>query len=408
MIKLYLNFKMLRMLALGFSSGFPLLLLFGTLSLWLKDAGLSLTLIGIFSLVKIPYSFKWLWSPIIDSVKLPLFWRLGRRRGWALFLQLLLMVSIFAMSFCNPDTQPYYLAGFALLTAFVSASQDIVIDAYRIESFSDKEQGAGVSVYVLGYRFGLIVSGAGALLLATFLSWNEVYGVMALCSIVGMVAILVSKEPQGVDDFPKIKNFFKDSVAKPLADFIARPNWWLILLFIMLYKLSDAYMGPMMMPFYDDMGFSKIEIASISKLYGMIATIIGGLLGGYLVLKIGILKSLILCGILQGLSNLIFLIQAHLGHNVDFLILTISIENLSGGMATTAFVAYISALCNKQYTATQYALLTSFMSIARDGFAATSGLLVATTNWTIFFIVTTLMAIPGLLTLYFVEKKVRK
>lgn len=402
----YFDHRMLTMLGLGFSSGFPFLLVGATLTLWLKDAGMALKLIGLYSLVKIPYSFKWIWSPIVDRVKLPFFGRLGRRRGWAVFSQVLLLFAILGMASVNPVEHMYALMFFALLTAFASATQDIVLDAYRVESFNNKEQGAASAVFMVGYRVGFIFSGAVALILADFLSWHAVYILMAAGTLIGMITIFYSPEPAEVElpPSPPVKNFaqriirfLNRSVAAPLKDFIQRRDWWLILLFVMLYKLCDAYMAPMAMPFYDAMGFTKIEIASVTKIYGMIATIVGGLLGGLMVSRWGIFKSLIIGSILQGLTTLMFVVQAHAGNNIYALMATISLDNLAAGMSTTAFVAYISSLCNIAYTATQYALLSSFMSLLRDLLASTSGWLAEQVSWSTFFTINTLMAIPGLI-----------
>ena len=413
--RIYMDKRMLTMIALGFSSGFPLLLVFGTLNLWLKDAGISYAAIGLFSLVKTPYSFKWAWSPLIDRIRLPLFCRLGRRRGWALFTQIILMSSILCMSTVNPSATPLTMAFFAVLVTIASASQDIVLDAYRIESFSSKEQGAGVAIFVLGYRFGLIFSGAGAIWMASVMSWNNVYVIMSFGALVGIIAILCSKEP--AQDSKKaqisysgslrkrIKKFLLTAVYDPFKDFMRKPDWAIILLFIFFYRMSDAYMGPMAYPFYDDMGFSKVEIAYVSKLYGMIATILGGIAGGLIINRFGIMKSLFWFGLLQGITNLMFVAQSYAGHNIYLLTITISLDNISAGMGTTALVAYLSSLCNIAYTATQYALLSSLMSFARDLFAATSGFLADHVSWDIFFFITALMVIPGLILLAYLTKK---
>ena len=413
--RIYMDKRMLTMIALGFSSGFPLLLVFGTLNLWLKDAGISYAAIGLFSLVKTPYSFKWAWSPLIDRIRLPLFCRLGRRRGWALFTQIILMLSIFCMSTVNPSASPLTMAFFAVLVTIASASQDIVLDAYRIESFSSKEQGAGVAIFVLGYRFGLIFSGAGAIWMASVMSWNNVYIIMSLGAIIGMIAILCSKEPAQNEKKAqisysgplrkRIKKFLLTAVYDPFKDFMRKSNWGVILLFIFFYRMSDAYMGPMAYPFYDDMGFSKVEIAYVSKLYGMIATILGGIAGGLIINRFGIMKSLFWFGVLQGITNLMFVAQSYAGHNIYLLTVTISLDNISAGMGTTALVAYLSSLCNIAYTATQYALLSSLMSFARDVFAATSGFLADRVSWDIFFFITALMVIPGLILLAYLTKK---
>lgn len=415
-IEVYGDKRMLTMILLGFSSGFPYLLVFGTFSLWLKDAGVSLAAIGLFSLAKAPYSFKWLWSPIVDRVRLPLFDRLGRRRGWALFAQLWLMAAIWGMAVTNPAQNPVNMAVFAFLMVVASATQDIVLDAYRIESFNNREQGAGVAVFVLGYRFGTLFSGAGALFLAAVMSWEDVYKIMSLGALVGMAAILCAKkvsEPEREEIKEKRSlwvrgvGFLKKSVVAPLTDFMKRPRWAVILLFIFLYRMTDAYMAPMAYPFYDDMGFTKIEIASIIKLFGIMATIGGTLIGGALVSRYGIVRSLMFCGILQGLTNMSFVWQAYAGHDLSVLMVTISLDNIAAGMGTAAFVAYLSSLCNKEYTATQYALLSSFMSLARDIFAATSGFLAAAVSWPVFFWLTSFMVVPSLLLLvYMIKAKV--
>lgn len=412
--QVYWDKRMLTMIALGFSSGFPLLLVFGTLNLWLKDAGISYAAIGLFSLVKTPYSFKWAWSPIIDRIKLPLLGRLGRRRGWAVFTQLLLMASLWGMASIDPAATPLTMAFFAVLVTIASASQDIVLDAYRIESFNTKEQGAGVAIFVLGYRFGLIFSGAGAIWMASVMSWNNVYMIMSLGALVGMLAVLCSREPEKDEKYNEPRNrgpwrvrlqhFMLKAVYDPFKDFMKRQNWGLILVFIFLYRMSDAYMGPMAYPFYDDMGFTKVEIAYVSKIYGMIATIAGGIVGGLLISRMGLMKSLLVCGILQGVTNLMFVGQAFAGHNIYMLVVTISCDNIAAGMGATALVAYLSSLCNVAYTATQYALLSSLMSFARDVFAATSGFLAASVSWAVFFLITSLMVLPGIFLLLYLMK----
>ncbi len=412
---IYFDRRMLVMMLLGFSSGFPLLLVFGTLNLWLKDSGVPLTMIGLFSLAKTPYSLKWAWSPIVDRVQLPFFKRFGRRRGWALCTQILLMFSIWGMAVTNPAQSAATMAVWAVIMAFASASQDIVLDAYRIESFSNREQGAGVAVFVLGYRIGTIFSGAGALFMASVMSWEDVYKVMSLGALVGMLTILCSKEPKRDRRFKekklkgtfrqKLATFLKKAVHEPLADFVKRPNWLWVLLFIFFYRMSDAYIGPMAYPFYDDLGFSKKEIAAVVKIFGVVATILGTLVGGMFVSKMGIVRSLLICGVLQGLSNLVFVMQAYAGHDLRMFMFTISVENITGGMGTAAFVAYLSSLCNVAYTATQYALLSSLMSLARDVFAATSGYAAQAVSWPLFFILTVFMAVPGMLILLHLIRK---
>lgn len=402
--KIYGNHTMLAMTALGFASGFPFLLVFSTLSLWLKEAGWTYAAIGAFSLVKIPYSFKWVWSPVLDRLKLPLLWRMGRRRSWALLMQLFLLFLIAAMGYVNPETERRLLWICAIAVSLASASLDIVLDALRVESFQKQpeDQAPGSAVFVLGYRLGLIFSGAGALWLASFISWGNVYLIMATGSLVGLMTILLIKEPDSGFAYssahPKIrlKQFYQEAVKAPLKDFTKHQHWMMILFLIFIYRMSDAYFGPMAFPFYSDMGFSKTEIAYIIKIYGMFAAIAGGLAGGLLIKKVGLYKGLYICAYTQGLTTLLFSLQAMAGHNTLMLTAVISLENFSSGMATTALVAYISSLCNVLYTATQYALLSSVMSLARDLFAATSGLLAEWVSWPVFFMVAALFSIPGI------------
>ena len=418
---IYFNRRMINMLLMGFSSGFPLPLVFGTLSFLLKDYGIAYASIGAISLVKIPYSLKWLWSPIVDNVKIPFLYKIGRRRSWALITQILLGISIFLMSTVNPHNNLYLMAIFAFITSFLSATQDIVLDAYRVESFNDEPEklSSGVAIFVLGYRLGLIFSGAGAIYLASKISWSSVYVIMSFGVLVGLTAVIFSKEAVKYEykildwDTKNIKQFFNDSLINPFVNFIKNENWFWILAFIFTYRLSDSYFGPMSNPFYDDMGFSKEEIAFVTKIYSIVMTIIGGLLGGIIVLKLGMRKSLLLFGFTQCITTMLFSLQAYYGHNMPLFMVIVALEYLSSGLATTAFVAYISSLCNKLYTATQYALLSSVMSLSRDIFSATSGAVYEYTEsilpgcgWIIFFIISGLMSLPSIfIVLFFIKKE---
>ncbi len=416
-LKIYADCRMLVMIGLGFSSGFPLLLVSGTLSLWLKDSGLSYALIGAFALVKSPYSFKWAWSPLIDRIRLPLFSRLGRRRGWALFTQICLMISLLSMSRLTPSVENMHLMALvAMSVVFCSASQDIVVDSFRIDSFNDKEQGAGSAVFVLGYRIGMIFSGAFALLLADYMSWNRVYMIMSVGAVVGMITVIFSREPEKDSSYhepsaaklpfyPRLKRFLKRSIVAPFIDFMGHRGWGLILIFILLYRLSDDYKAPMANVFYDDMGFTKAQIGYASKIYGMIATIIGGLVGGLIVGRKGLKYSLMLAGILQGATNLVYVAQAMMGNNIYMLGVTICADNLAGGMATTALVAYLSSLCSVAYTATQYALLSSLMSLTRDVLSSSSGYVADAMSWPVFFFSVALLVLPALFLLFYMIKK---
>lgn len=417
---IYFNKRMVNMLFFGFSSGFPLPLVFGTLSFLLKDYGIAYASIGAISLVKIPYSLKWLWSPIVDNVRIPFLYKLGRRRSWALVVQILLGISIFLMSTVNPQQNLYFMAFFAFTTSFLSATQDIILDAYRVESFSDEQEklSSGVAIFVLGYRLGLIFSGAGAIYLAAKLSWSSVYIIMSLGILIGLTAIIFSKEVVKYEykilnfDAKNIKQFFNNSLIEPFKNFVKNDNWFWILAFIFTYRLSDSYFGPMSNPFYDDIGFTKEEIAFVTKIYSIIMTIIGGLLGGIIVIRLGMSKSLLVFGFTQCATTMLFSLQAYYGHNISLFMVIVALEYLSSGLATTAFVAYISSLCNKLYTATQYALLSSVMSLSRDLFSATSGVVYQYAEskfpgcgWIIFFIISGLMSLPSVFIILFCLKK---
>lgn len=407
---IYFNRQMLILLVLGFSSGFPFLLVSGTLALWLKQSGLSLELIGYFSLVKIPYSLKWLWSPVIDNTKIPYLYKLGRRRSWAVTVQICLFVSLLCMAFVSPAEQTRLTVILALVTGFLSASQDIILDAYRVECFEDQpdKQASSVAIFVLGYRLGLIFSGAVALYIAALYSWKTAYFIMSFGVLAGLAAILLADEKVKFT-YKKysgdIKKFFVDSVINPIKNFTMHAHWPWILALIFTYHLSTAYFTLVINPFFDDMGFTNIEIANVMKLYGMIAAICGGLAGGYIVAEKGLRKSMIWFALLQSFSALMFAAQSLAGHNMVMFIITVTVENFCSGLATTALVAYISSLCNKLYTATQYALLSSVMSISRDVFSSTSGLLAASAGWFNFFVICSFLSIPSIFIILFCLKK---
>jgi len=419
----YMDRRVLSILFLGFASGLPLALTFGTLSLWLAEVGVSKTTIGLFALMGTPYTLKFLWAPVMDRLPIPyLTRRLGRRRGWTLVTQLALMAAIAGLGATKPGVHPGMTAVLALVVAFCSASQDIVIDAYRVEILEERQYGAGAATIVLGYRIGMLVSGAGALYLATVVGWFATYAIMSLFMIVGIATVLLNPEPRiqksrySVEQERRIAEYLQTrphlqgkkadvlswlygGVVSPFAEFLRRRGWVVILLFILLYKFGDAIAGIMTMPFYVELGFTKIEIANITKVFGLAATIIGGVIGGVIVDRIGILKSLFVCGILQMLSNLMFAVLAMVGKDLSLLAVTIAVENLSGGMGTAAFVAYLSSLCNVAYTATQYALLTSLMAFGRTILSSSGGWLADQTDWVSFFVLTTFAALPGLLLL---------
>ena len=426
----YRDPRVVAILFLGFSSGLPLLLTLSTLSLWLAREGIDKTTIGLFALAGLPYTLKFAWAPLVDRVRIPVLTRvLGRRRGWLIVTQLVLMASIVGLGSTQPAVDAGLVALLAFTVAFCSASQDIVVDAYRIDILRDDQQGAGAAMIQVGYRIGMLASGAGALYLADQTSWFWVYLTMAALITVGIVTVLLAPEPEGDGaaiaareaaraDTLGERNpawpralaqgvaWVESAVIAPFADFMMRPYWLVILLFILLYKFGDAFLGVMANPFYVEMGFTNSEIASVSKIFGLGATLVGGVLGGVFVSRYGAMRSLLVGGILQMLSNLVFAAQAMAGHNVAMLVVTIAVENLSGGMATVAFVAYLSGLCNVAYTATQYALLTSLMAFGRTVLSSSGGWFADRLDWVSFFVLSTAVALPGLLLLVWMMRRV--
>lgn len=427
--KVYLDRRVITVLFLGFASGLPILLVYSTLSAWLSEVGISKTAIGLFSWASVAYGFKFLWAPLVDRMPLPLFTRiLGQRRGWMIFTQICVAAAMLGLGSTDPAANLAMTAVWAVVLAFASATQDIVIDAYRVEVLDEDQLGAGAGNIVLGYRIGMVAAGGGALIVADLAGWFWAYAAMAGLMAVGMMAVLLNPEPrrpvaqaskameergaaflarhahlpQPVQDLSA--SIYK-AVICPFADFMMRPNWLMILLFIALYKYGDALLGVMANPFYLEIGFSLAEIGVVSKGYGVVMTIAGGLIGGIMVARWGILRSLLVCGVLQAASNLVFVAQAHIGYSLPMLTVTISIENITGGMGTAAFVAYLSSLCNLAYTATQYALVSSFMAFARTIFASGGGWLADHVDWVTYFLISTGAAVPGLALLIWMMRR---
>ncbi|MTJ84400.1 MAG: AmpG family muropeptide MFS transporter [Telmatospirillum sp.] len=394
----YRDRRVLAVLFVGFSSGIPLLLTYSTLSAWLAKDGISRAAIGLFALVGLPYSLKFLWSPLIDRVPPPL--PLGRRRGWGLSIQIALMAAIIALGSLDPNHQIGLMAGLSVLVAFLSASQDIVIDAFRIELLGEELQGTGAGAVQVGYRLAMLSAGAGALFIADNAGWFWAYAAMAALVGVGALALLLSDEPapgRTIDHGAGLRAALTMAVVRPFSDFVSRPGWLVAVLFIVTYKLGEAMAGIMAMPLYISVGFSLTEIASVSKVFGFFATIIGCLLGGVVVTRMGCLKALLVCGILQSVGNLFYILQAQAGHHLEYLALCVAAENLTAGMAGTALIAYISGLCNVAFTATQYALLSSLAVVGRTLFTSSAGILADRLGWEMFFLLTTLVTIPALL-----------
>jgi MFS transporter, PAT family, beta-lactamase induction signal transducer AmpG len=408
----YADRRVLLILLLGFSSGLPFLLTFSTLSAWLATAGVRRAAIGAFALVGTPYALKFLWSPLIDRLPPPL--PLGRRRGWGVTIQIMLIAAMLALGACDPKRDLGVMGALALLVAFLSASQDIVIDAWRVEILPLELQGPGAGVIQTGYRIAMLVSGAGALVIAEHASWFAAYATMAALLVVGMLVFLFGPEPRfpapalhprRLSGWAGVRHWFSTAVGGPFVDFMRRPLWLVILIFIIGYKVGEGMGAVMANPLYISLGFSLDEIAAMSKLVGFLAAIIGALIGGAVTVRFGMLRSLMLCGILQAAGNLFFVLQAVGGHRLGYLALCVTAENLTSTMAGSALVAYLSSLCSPDFTATQYALLSSLAVVGRTLVASSAGVLAEALGWVSFYLLTTVVTVPALLLLVWIGRR---
>ena len=411
---IYLSPASLRMLTLGFAAGLPLLLVLGTLSFRLREAGIDRATIGYLSWVGLAYGFKWVWAPLVDRLPLPLLtaW-LGRRRSWLLLAQAMVITGLLGMAFSNPQQSLSPLVGFALLTAFGSATQDIALDAFRIESAQARLQAVLAASYQTGYRLAMIWAGAGVFWIAAKAetaglpvgtyqdpAWVVAYVAMAVSMAVGMVTVLGSKEPAHVELPPahNLREWLQVAVVEPFSEFIQRHRWHAVLLLALIgtYRISDIVMGIMANPFYVDMGYTKEEVATVTKLYGVVMTLVGAFIGGSMVLRWGVMKVLMLGAVLSAATNLLFAWLALHGHDVYALIAVVSADNLGSGIASAAFVAYLSSLTHVQYSATQYALFSSLMLLLPKFLAGFSGLAVDAAGYAWFFTGTALLGVPVL------------
>jgi PAT family beta-lactamase induction signal transducer AmpG len=391
--------RMLLAFVMGFSGGLPLLLTGSLLQAWMVDVNVNLGTIGLFALVGLPYTLKFVWAPLMDRYSPAL---LGRRRGWLFIWQLCLTASIALLGFSNPSQMLLMTALAALLLSFFSASQDIVIDAYRRESLADDEQGAGASLYVGGYRTGMLLATGGGLFLADHMAYHWVYLIMAASMTAGIVATLLAPEPDAKHGKPKT---LRDAVVKPFKEFFTRDYAIIILIFVFLYKVGDTMAGQMTTPLYLDLGFTKSEIAGIVKIFGFPITIAGTFIGGVLVMRHGIYRCLLWFGILQSISTAGFIWLANTGYDLSVLTTVIAFENLSAGLGTAAYIGFIASLTDKRFTATQFALLTSFMGMPRVFAAAPTGYMVGAFGWSGFFLFCTLIAIPGIFLIVWLHKR---
>ncbi len=392
-LKVLCSRRMLVALVMGFSAGLPLLLTIGVLQAWMKEKNIDLTWIGMITLVQLPYTWKFIWAPILDRFTPPF---LGRRRGWLIIAQLALVLAIAALGYSDPVEHVILMVVAAVLVAFFSASQDIVIDAYRREDLADEELGLGSSMYIYGYRMGMLLAGGGGLIMADHMPFSMVYLIMAGCMLPGIFTTLLTPEPRVAAGTPQT---MKDAVINPLAEYFSRDNAVWILIFILLYKMGDTMASAITTPFYLDLGFSKTDIGAVVKVFGTGATLAGAFLGGIILLRLGINRSLWIFGVLQALSTACFALLARIGYSIAALSGVIAFENLSSGMGTAAFVAFMASITNKKFTATQYALLTSLIGIPRAVASSVTGFMAKTIGWESFFITCALVAIPGMLML---------
>ncbi|MDE1145570.1 MAG: MFS transporter [Azospirillaceae bacterium] len=406
---LWLDRRVLTVLALGFASGLPYFLLFSTLSAWLTEVHVSRTAIGLFAMVRSPFTFKPLWAPFIDRLPIPgLTSRLGQRRGWALVTQAALMLTLLAMASSDPAANLYWLAVATVATSFASASQDIVLDALRIELLPDSLQAPGAGAYLVGYRLGMIVAGAGALYLSTLVPWSVVYTAMAGLVVAGMVAVLLAPEPARPPAPPRqtFMVWVEEEVIAPFIRFATRRGWLAILVFVGIYKLGDVYVNVMATNFYLSEGYSKGEIAAVTKMLGMACAIAGAIVGGTVAGRLGAVRGLFLCGTFMIITNLMYVVLATQPHSVVLLGGVVGLEFFAGGMSAAAFTAFLSRLCDAGFTATQYALLSSLATLPLDMLSGGTGLLADYLNsWPLYFTVSAALGIPGLLLLGWLARR---
>ncbi len=404
LIEIYFSKKIFVIFLMGIASGIPLYMVLSTLLIWLTRENIEIATVGLFALTQIPWSLKFLWAPFVDTYKIPFLTKyLGMRKSWLLITQIFLIFSLIMLGLSEPNQNLALTAFFALLTAFFSANQDIIIDAFRIEILNDELQGAGAAATQFGYRFGGILAGAGSLYLKSIFTWSMVFliisGIIFLLSICTIFLVRLDKVI--------LKKKSKNLLA-PFKEFILRNTIYrtlVIIFFIFSFKFGDVVAGIMANPFYVKIGFSNIEIANASKMFGVIMTLLGVFIGGYLVKQIGLINSLIISSVFQILSNLLYVLLNNVGPDFSFLIITVAGENFSGGLGSAAFVAYLSVLCKKEYSATQYALLSSFMGLARTFLSSPSGFIVESFGWSNFFVISTIFGVPGLIILLWMKKK---
>lgn len=431
-LRLYGDRRVAVVFFMGFSCGIPLLLTASTLSIWLGQQGIQYRDIGFMALAALPYTFKFAWAPLVDRLEIPFFTSfLGRRRAWLLLSQLILIIAIFCLGQVDPKKNLELVVLFSFIIAFASATQDIVMLVYQVERLRSSQYGAGEAAGIFGYRLGILLAGAGALYLAEFVSWEAVYSIMAAATGVGVVTTLVCEEPhplvtkesveieQGINHYlhqkPQLKKWQANllawlygAVICPFIDYMRQKGWFTILLVMFFYKLGDNMIGNMQNLFYVEIGFSKMEIANASKIFGMWSSIFGGFIGGIFVVRYGMIKSLFYMAALHGVAMMGYLILSYAGNNLALLYATVAIEDITGGMRLTALFAYQMTLCSPVYAATQLALLTSIVHLGRVLFSAPSGWIIEQIGWNNFFALSVLSNIPVLVLVWWLSRLLDK
>ena len=397
--------RVLIIFFLGFSSGLPFLLTLATLHVWLTEGGIDKTTIGLFVLISLPYSLKFLWAPFVDYLKIPyLTQRFGLRKSWLLISQFFVIVSLLALGATNPHANIMMTAVAGVMVALSSATQDIVFEAYRLEVLKPHDIGLGAGASMLGYRMGMWVSGAGALYLASYLNWFAVYAFMACCIAFAMIITLLIPEPTRPHDALKAKLISQtllDKIKQSTTSLFQRENWQIIVLYIVFYKVGDTILNVMTSPFLLEIGFSKLEIAHVAKSFGIGAIILGGCIGSFTLTRKPLIETLFLCSLLQIFSCLMFALQSHMGYNIWMLFITIGVENLTCGIGTAAFIAYLSSLTHAPHTASHYALLSSIGSLARVGLSFLAGWSADHLEWINFYLLTAAACVPSFVVLLF-------
>ena len=405
---IYTSSESIRMVFLGFSAGLPHPLLFATLTLWLASAEVGISEITMFGWVGIIYAIKFLWAPMLDRLRLPgLTSLIGQRRSWMLLTQAIILVGLIYMSFLQPESDLIFLAYMSIIVAFASASQDVAIDAYRIEIAESKFQAVLGASYQLGYRISALTSGAGALYLASFYDWKLTYQIMSMFMLVGIMTVIMI--PESTKPFEKNNNsgWLKKTLIEPFAEFFKRNGYWslFLLMFIAIYRVSDLIIGIAANPFYADLGFNLSEIATVTKVFGFTITIIGAFIGGLTVSRFGIGNLLIISSILLTVTNLFFLFLNNAGPSLPALVLTISADNFALGFSGTVFIAFLSSLTSRYFTASQYALFTSVMFLPGITLSGFSGQIIESSGWSTLFIYSALLGIPSIACSLLIVKK---